>query len=163
MVLSAASDVSLIPWQRLDAAWPALPDSPTGLDVPAQRMVRRLLTEAVGRRLRMRRSLPPESLFFWQARPHLARYVRKPRFFANLLHCYALVDTRQFLRTEAALALEVLETPPSLLGADEWQKLLALQCQRLGQLYAHLRERIGAVAQDELHRALNSLISEVGA
>ncbi len=147
---------ALSPWQRLDATWPALP-STSGLDATAQRLVRQGLTAAVGRRMRRRRALPPASQRLWETRPHLARYVRQQRFYANLLHCYALAEMPQFLYTEALLAVEVLETPPGRLGVDVWHTLLALQCERLGQLYAHLRQRIGTVAQEFLQGALERL------
>ncbi len=144
------------PWQRLDATWPALPNA-FGLDALAQRLLRQGLTAAVGRRMRRRRALPPESAWLWQTRPHLARYVRQARFYANLLHCYALADMPELLYREALLAVEVLETPPGKLGVEVWQELLEAQCQRIGQLYAHLRQRIGLVAQEMLLRALERL------
>ena len=140
-----------LPWERLDATWPTLPESLTGgLDGSAQRLVRRCLTAAVGARLRLIRSLGPESRRLWETRPHLAQYVRQRRFFPNLLPRYGLAEFLRLLYTEAALAVEVLETPPSRLGVEEWAALVELQCQRIALFYAHLRERIGAQAQQEL-------------
>jgi hypothetical protein len=147
----------LLAWQRLDDAWPTLPDA-FGLDAAAQRLVRQRLTEAVGRHIARQRSLPPESQRLWETRPRLAQYVRQQRFYANLLHCYALADMPELLATEVSLALEVLETPPGKLGAEVWQTLLELQCQRIGQVYADLRQRIGLVAQDFLQRAFERLV-----
>jgi len=158
MVTSAHAHAPATPaWQRLDATWQTLPDTTTGLDAAAQRLLRQGLTEAVGQRLRLLRTLAPESLRLRETRPHLAKYVRERRFYANLLRHYALVEVQRMLRVEAALALEVLETRPSKLGITEWGALLDLQCQRIGQLYAHLRERVGTLALEWLAGALAGL------
>jgi len=147
----AGAASSSLPWQRLDAIWPPLPESSTGgLDFIAQRLVRRCLIEAVGKRLKLRRDLPPESLRLWEMRPRLAQYVRQRRFFKNMLPSTGVEETRRLLSNEVALAVEVLEMAPGKLGAEVWMELLGLQCQRIGQLYAHLRERLGAQAQQEI-------------
>ena len=148
---------ALAPWQRLDASWPTLPDA-FGLDAVAQRLVRQRLTLAVGQRLKRRRSLPPDSRRLWETRPHLAQYVRQPRFYANLLSGYALVEMPPLLYDEVRLMVEVLETPPGVLGIEVWQGLLAVQCQRIGQLYAHLCQRVGALAEAWLQGALDRLL-----
>lgn len=146
-----------VPWQRLDASWPTLPNA-CGLDATAQRLLRQRLTLAVGQRLQRRRSLPPESRRLWETRPHLAQYVRQPRFYANLLSGYALVEMPPLLYDEVRLTVEVLETPPGVLGIEVWQGLLAVQCQRIRQLYAHLCQRVGTLAQEWLGGALDRLL-----
>jgi hypothetical protein len=153
-----AAHQPLAPWQRLDATWPILPESlANGLDGSAQRLVRQCLTKAVGARLRMRRSLGPESRRIWETRPHLAQYARQRRFYVNLLPHSGLEESRRLLYTEVALMVEIVETPPVKLGVEEWGALLELQFQRIGQLYAHLRERVGAQAQQEIERTFKSL------
>ncbi len=147
-----------LPWQRLDAAWPILPESlMNGLDGFAQRLVRRCLTEAVGDRLRLLRSLGLESQRIWEPRPHLAQYVRQRRFLETLLPRWGLAECQRLLYTEIMLTVEVLETPPSRLGIEEWLALLELQCKRIAQIYVQLRARIGAQAQQEVERAFKLL------
>jgi hypothetical protein len=146
------------PWQRLNAAWPTLPESLVGgLDGIAQSLVRHCLTEAAGKRLALHRSLEPESRRIWETRPHLAQYVRQRRFFESLLPHYRLDEFQRLLHTEIGLAVEVLETAPKKLGLETWAALLELQCRRIGQMYAHLRQRMGALAQQELLRAFQGL------
>jgi hypothetical protein len=74
-----------------------------------------------------------------------------------MLPRYGLTECQRLLYTEVALTVEILETPPSRLGVEEWLALLELQCQRIAQIYVQLRSRIGAQAQQEIERAFKSL------
>ncbi len=151
-------EVSLAPWRRLDATWPVIANSPSKLDGDAQRLVRSLLTQAAGEHLKRRRQLDAASLWIWEPRPHLAEYVRQRRFFASGLYHLFPLDLFRMLRTEASLGLELLETPPSVVGVEVWQELLALQCQRIGQLYAALQHALGRLqAQEALQAILEGL------
>ena len=149
----------LAPWQRLDAAWSPIAKSPTGLDGEAQRLVRSLLTQAVGQRLRRRHQLEAARLWVWEPIPHLAEYVRQRRFYAPGLARLQPIELYALLRKEASLALEVLATPPSVLGVEVWQDLLELQCQRIGQVYGALHAWLPAMrAQQELRQILEGLV-----
>ena len=142
----------------MDAAWPVIPNSPTGLDGETQRLVRHLLTKAAGQRLARRRQLAATRLWVWEPSPHLAEYVRQRRFYAPALARFLPPDLCILLRTEARLALEVVATPPGVLGAEVWQALLELQCQRIGQLHASLQDWLGGTrAQQELQGILEGL------
>ena len=155
----ASSGSSLAPWERVDAAWTVIPNSPTGLDGDAQKLVRHLLTQAAGHRLQHRRRLEADSLWFWEPSPHLAEYVRQRRFYAPGLYRFQPLDLWQVLRKEATLGLEVIATPPGVLGVEVWQELLELQCQRIGQLYVELRRQLGAArAKGELQHILETLM-----
>jgi hypothetical protein len=146
------------PWQRLDATWPVIANSPSKLDGDAQRLVRSLLTQAAGEHLKRRRQLDAASLWIWEPRPHLAEYVRQRRFFASGLYHLFPPDLFRMLRAEASLGLELLTTPPSVVGVEVWQELLALQCQRIGQLYAALQHTLGRLqAQEALQAVLEGL------
>ena len=148
-----------LPWQRLDAAWPVIANSPTGLDGDAQRLVRSLLTQAAGKRLQRRRSLEAAALWIWAPMPYLAEYVRQQRFYAPGLPRLHLLELYALLRKEASLELEVLATPPSVPGVEVWQELLELQCKRIGQVYAALHHWLPAFrAQEELQRILEGLL-----
>ncbi len=147
------------PWQRLDAAWPVITNSPTGLDGDAQRLVRSLLTQAAGKRLQRRRQLETAALWIWEPIPHLAEYVRQRRFFAPGFARFQPLDLCQMLRKETRLGLEVITTPPKVLGVEVWQELLELQCKRIGQLYSELQRLLGqARAQQELRSILEVLV-----
>ncbi len=149
----------LAPWQRLDAAWSPIAKSPTGLDGDAQRLVRSLLTQAAGRRLRRLRQLEDARLWIWEPLPHLAEYVRQRRFYAPGLVRFQPPVLYAILRQEARLALEVLTTAPGVLGVEVWQDLLELQCQRIGQVYGALRAWLPALrARQELQEILEGLI-----
>ena len=142
---SGGASPELAPWQRVDAAWPTIANSPSGLDGDAQKLVRRLLTQAAGQRLARRHDLEADRLWMWQPQPGLADYTRQRRFYAPGLGRFHPLDVWEALRKEAALALEVIATPPGALGgAEVWQELVALQCQRIGQLHAELQRRLGA-------------------
>jgi hypothetical protein len=68
-------------------------------------------------------------------------------------------DLRALLRKEASLALGVIVTPPNVVGIEVWQKLLELQCRRIGQLYAELRRCLGAAqAQKDLQGILETIV-----
>ncbi len=147
------------PWQRLDAAWPVIDKSPTGLDGDAQRLVRSLLTQAAGKRLQRRRQLQAAALWIWEPIPHLAEYVRQRRFFAPGFARFQPPDLCRMLRKETRLGLEVLATPPKALGVEVWQELLELQCKRIGQLYSELQRLLGRMrAQQELQSILEALV-----
>src|SRR5579885_2057908 len=147
------------PWQRLDATWPTILKSPTGLDGDAQRLVRSLLTQATGKRLQRRRQLETAALWIWEPIPHLAEYVRQRRFFAPGFARFQPLDLCQMLRKETRLGLEVITTPPKVLGVEVWQELLELQCKRIGQLYSELQRLLGqARAQQELRSILEVLV-----
>jgi hypothetical protein len=162
-ISAGASPISAAPWQRVDAAWPVWPDAATGLDAEAQRLLRLYLTTAVAQRLRNRHHLEEANLWMWQPLPGLAEYVRQRRFLVACLHRYPSPEMGRLLRKEASLTVEVLATPPSYFGIDLWAALLALQCQRIGQLYAHLRERAGqGLALEVLQRALQGLLRGTG-
>jgi hypothetical protein len=155
---SASPQATAAPWQRVDAAWPALPDTATGLDAEAQRLLRFHLTRAVARRLRNRQHLEAANLWMWQPLPGLAAYVRQRRFLVACLRQYQPLEVGRLLFKEAALTVEGLATPPSDVGMAAWAALLAQQYQRIGQLYAHLRERAGQrLARVALQRALDRL------
>ena len=147
------------PWQRVDAAWPVIPNSPTGLDGDAQKLVRHLLTRAAGQRLSNRRQLEAERLWMWKPMPHLADYTRQRRFYAPALYRFPPLDLCRMLRDEARLALEVIATPPGALGgAEVWQELVELQCQRIAQLTAALQGWLGSTqAQQALQHLLEGL------
>jgi hypothetical protein len=153
------ASTALAPWQRLDAAWSPIAKSPTGLDGDAQRLVRSLLTQAVGQRLRRRRQLDAARLWVWEPIPHLAEYVRQRRYYAPGLARLQPIELYALLRKEASLALEVLATPPGVLGVEVWQELLELQCQRIGQVYGALHHWLPAMrAQQELRQILEGLV-----
>src|SRR5579883_16415 len=146
------------PWQRLDAAWPVIAKSPTRLDGDAQRLVRPVLTQAAGKRLQRHRELEAARLWIWEPMPHLAEYVRQRRYFVPSLPRFQPPDLSSLLRKEASLALEVLVTPPGVLGVEVWQELLELQCQRIGQIYAALQGWLGKLrAQEALQHILEGL------
>ncbi len=148
-----------VPWQRVDAAWQPIATSPTGLDADAQRLVRHLLTQAVGKRLHRRRALEAERLWIWAPRPDLAEHTRQKRFYVPSLPRFHPLELYALLRQEASLALEVLATPPGVLGVEVWQDLLALQCTRIGQVYAALHHWLPALrAQQELRQILEGLV-----
>jgi hypothetical protein len=146
------------PWQRLDATWPTILKSPTGLDGDAQHIVRYLLTQATGKRLQRRRHLEAASLRLWEPNPNLAEYVRQHRYYAPGLYRFQTPDIYGLLFTEARLTLEVVETAPGVLGVEVWQELLELQCRRIGQLYTELQRCLGRrQAQAALQHLLEGL------
>ena len=146
------------PWQRVDALWPVVTDSPTKLDGDCQRLVRSLLTQAVGKRLQRRRQADDTLLRLWEPNPYLAEYVRLGRFYAPGLVRFRPPDLYHLLLNEAGLMLEVLETQPGVLGVEVWQELVELQCRRIGQVYAALQCLLGRTqALDALQRLLEGL------
>jgi hypothetical protein len=134
-------------------------NSPTGLDGDIQRLVRRLLTEAAGKRLARRRRLETTFTWIWEPRPDLADHVRQRRFLVPSLSRFPPLDLLSLLRTEASLALEVLTTQPGVVGIEVWPELLTLQCQRIGQIYSALERWLGRLrAQDALGGTLEGLV-----
>lgn len=150
----AAPPPPLALWERVDATWPVIANSPTGLDGDAQRLVRHLLTRMAGQRLSRRRQ-SDAAAWMWEPDPQMADYVRRWRFYAPGLYRFQPPDLYDLLYTEARLALEVVTTLPGVLTLEVWQELLQLQCRRIGQLYAALQRCLGsAQAQAALQRLL---------
>ncbi len=172
-----AASVSLspsAPWQRADSVWPFLPDSPTGLDDKAQRILRYGLTLLLDRRQQCRRAAEragqPVPLAL---RPHSLLEVGKRRFFSTALRWLTALDILRYLRQELAMMVDALETPPRpqagqtwqdwLEQYDRWHALLAQQCQRVGLLYVDLARRLGRLeARRHLACALEDLLPAAG-
>ncbi len=142
-------------WERVDATWPVIANSPTGLDGDTQRLVRHLLTKMAGQRLSRRRQSDAAACWMWEPDPQMADYVRRWRFYAPGLYRFQPPDLYDLLYTEARLALEVVTTLPGVLTLEVWQELLQLQCRRIGQIYSALQRCLGsAQAQAALQHLL---------
>jgi hypothetical protein len=148
------------PWQRADAAFVSLPDSPTGLPPNLQALLRRGWMEALAWRLERRRveaALGIESPRPMPQRP-LLRRVAERRFYENMLRWYARVDLWGLMRAEVTLTLDLLEVCVGKLPGNVWIPLLLEECRRISLLYAELLRRIdGEMAEDSLKRLLASL------
>ncbi len=161
MGVSASSrPLQQFPWQRADAAFVSLPDSPTGLAPDLQALLRRGWMEALAWRVERRRveaALGIESPRPMPQRP-LLRRVAERRFYENMLRWYARADLWALLRAEVTLTLDLLEGCVGRLPGTVWIPLLLQECRRISLLYAELRRRIdGEMVENSLRRLLASL------
>ncbi|HEU5200923.1 MAG TPA: hypothetical protein VFU32_14895 [Ktedonobacterales bacterium] len=148
------------PWQRADAAFVSLPDSPTGLAPDLQALLRRGWMEALAWRLERRRieaAMGIESPRPTPQRP-LLRRVAERRFYDNMLRWYARGDLWKLMRAEVTLTLDLLEVCVGRLPGNVWIPLLLEECRRISLIYAELRRRIdGEMVEGSLRRLLASL------
>jgi hypothetical protein len=148
------------PWQRVDAAFVPLPDSPTGLSPALQTILRRGWMEALALRVERRRrdaslGLPPPRP--WPPK-YLLRKVAERRFYENSLRWYARTDLWAMLRAEVWVTLDLLDLAIGTLPGKVWIPLLLEECRRINLLYTELRHRVdGGQAEDELKRLLAEL------
>lgn len=148
------------PWQRADAAFVSLPDSPTGLTPDLQALLRRGWMEALASRVERRRFEAALGIEPPRPRPQrpLLRRVAERRFYENMLRWYARVDLWELMRTEVTLTLDLLDVCVGNVAGTVWIPLLVEQCRRISLIYAELRKRIdGEMAEGSLRRLLASL------
>lgn len=148
------------PWQRADAAFVSLPDSPTGLAPNLQALLRRGWMEALAYRVERRRVEAALGLASPRPMPQrpLLRRVAERRFYDNMLRWYARGDLWALMRAEVTLTLDLLEVCVGRLPGNVWIPLLMEECRRISLVYAELRWRIdGEMAEDSLKRLLASL------
>ena len=163
VAVSSSRPTRQAPWQRADAAFICLPDSPTGLAPDLQAILRRGWMEALAYRVERRRVYAALGIESQPLMPQrlLLRRVAERRFYENMLRWYARVDLWGLMRTEVTLTLDLLEVCVGKVAGNVWIPLLVEQCRRISLIYAELRQRIdGEMAEVSLRRLLASLAGQ---